>query len=216
MGVTECFSGEGPSFVIGKDYKYYRQVEGMLQGIAVTKHTKFIEAVKWTVHESVDSSVAAPTIAMSLNTLAAEPHKSFDNDVSEAFIRYVEKALCASILSTYIQGIKMIEAREKSIVNILRDIVKVWKVHCFIDPKCLDDLYMAYDKYHKYKLEDFILEPCQFKEKGDNKAKEMSERMTEMHSAWKKVINKAIECDISVNALSFGLKVFEEFYRKIL
>ncbi|GKB14970.1 hypothetical protein Tco_0848893 [Tanacetum coccineum] len=137
--------------------------------------TKFIEAVKWTVHKSVNSSVAASTIAMSL-------------------------------------GIKMIKAREKSIVNILRDIVKVWKVHYLVDPKCLDDLYTAYYKYHKYKLEDFILESCQFKERGDNEAKEMSGRMMEMHSARKKVITKAIECDISVYHLV--LKFLRNFIRR--
>ncbi|GJX30861.1 hypothetical protein Tco_0240716 [Tanacetum coccineum] len=116
-------------------------------------------------------------------SLSSDVSEAIDSDVSEAFIEYVEKALCASVLSTYIQGIKMIEAREKSVVNILRDIVKVWKVNCLIDPRCLDDLYMAYNKYHKYKLEDFILEPCQFKEKGDNEGKEMNERMTKVHSA---------------------------------
>ncbi|GKE04390.1 hypothetical protein Tco_1396408, partial [Tanacetum coccineum] len=150
--------------------------------------TKFIEAVKWTVHKSGNSSVVASTIVMSLNTLAAEPHMSFDNNVSEAFIR------------------------EKSIVNILRDIVKVWKVLYLVDPKCLDDLYTSCYKYHKYKLEDFILESCQFKEKGDNEAKEMSERMMEMHSARKKVITKAIECDISVCHLV--LKFLRNFIRR--
>ncbi|KAF9623561.1 hypothetical protein IFM89_003351 [Coptis chinensis] len=175
---------------------------------------------KWTVQQAADLSVAAPTIASSLDARflsglkeeRVEAAKIFkagglgdiltDQVVNkERLIDDVRQALYGSKICSYAQGMNLIRAKsiEKGWDLKLGELARIWKGGCIIRAVFLDRIKQAYDRNPD--LANLLVDP------------EFAKEMIERQSAWRRVVCLAINLGISTPGMSASLAYFDTYRR---
>ncbi|KAK9061800.1 hypothetical protein SSX86_018983 [Deinandra increscens subsp. villosa] len=175
---------------------------------------------KWTVQQAADLSIAAPTIAASLDSRflsglkderveAAKVFKSggFDDILAdqkvdkEKLINDVRQALYAAKICSYAQGMNLIRAKsnEKGWNLKLGELARIWKGGCIIRAIFLDRIKQAYDRDSE--LANLLVDP------------EFAKEMVERQSAWRRVVCLAINAGISTPGMSSSLAYFDTYRR---
>ncbi|KAE8701315.1 6-phosphogluconate dehydrogenase, decarboxylating 1 [Hibiscus syriacus] len=178
---------------------------------------------KWTVQQAAELSVAAPTIAASLNSRflsglkeeRVEATKVFksggfgdiltDQTVDKAkLIDDVRQALYASKICSYAQGMNLIRAKsmEKGWGLKLGELARIWKGGCIIRAIFLDRIKKAYDRNPN--LANLLADP------------EFAKEIIDRQSAWRRVVCLAINSDISTPGMSSSLAYFDTYRRERL
>eukprot|EP00246_Nothoceros_aenigmaticus_P002990 TRINITY_DN13917_c0_g1_i1.p2 TRINITY_DN13917_c0_g1~~TRINITY_DN13917_c0_g1_i1.p2 ORF type:complete len:304 (-),score=71.54 TRINITY_DN13917_c0_g1_i1:1850-2740(-) len=175
---------------------------------------------KWTVQQAAELSVAAPTIAASLDSRflsglkeerveAARIFKELGlDDVAAAknldkkqLIDDVRKALYASKICSYAQGMNLIRAKsiEKGWNLNLGELARIWKGGCIIRAIFLDRIKKAYDRNSH--LASLLVDP------------EFAKEMVDRQAAWRRVVSLAIEAGVSTPGMSASLAYFDTYRR---
>ncbi|KAB1211393.1 6-phosphogluconate dehydrogenase, decarboxylating 3 [Morella rubra] len=178
---------------------------------------------KWTVQQAADLSVAAPTIAASLDARflsglkeerveAAKVFKSggfgdilTDQEVDKKkLIDDVRQALYASKICSYAQGMNLIRAKsnEKGWDLKLGELARIWKGGCIIRAIFLDRIKNAYDRNPD--LANLLVDP------------EFAKEIVERQSAWRRIVCLAINSGISTPGMSSSLAYFDTYRRERL
>ncbi|KAK1309539.1 6-phosphogluconate dehydrogenase, decarboxylating 3 [Acorus calamus] len=178
---------------------------------------------KWTVQQAADLSVAAPTIAASLDSRflsglkeervqAANVFKEggfgdilTDQPIDkEKLINDVRQALYASKICSYAQGMNLIRAKsiEKGWDLKLGELARIWKGGCIIRAIFLDRIKRAYDR--NAELSNLLVDP------------EFATEIIERQSAWRRVVCLAINSGISTPGMSTSLAYFDTYRRERL
>jgi len=175
---------------------------------------------KWTVQQAAELSIAAPTIASSLDSrclsglkderVAAEkfysklglsPAGGNSKVDKQQLINDVRYALYASKVTSYAQGMNLIRAKsnEQGWNLNLGEMARIWKGGCIIRAGFLDRIKGAYDK--DANLPSLLVDEAF--------AKEMIER----EAAWRRVVTAAINSGVSVPSMSGSLAYFDTYRR---
>ncbi|KAL3694810.1 hypothetical protein R1sor_008461 [Riccia sorocarpa] len=178
---------------------------------------------KWTVQQAAELSIAIPTIAASLDSRFLSGLKEERVEAAKAFKEYgvsdilaskdidkkqliddVRKALYASKICSYAQGMNLIRAKglEKNWNLNLGEISRIWKGGCIIRAKFLDRIKKAYDRDSN--IASLLLDP------------EFAKEMVERQSAWRRVVTLSIQVGISVPGMSASLAYFDTYRRERL
>ncbi|KAG0619886.1 hypothetical protein M758_4G172500 [Ceratodon purpureus] len=175
---------------------------------------------KWTVQQGAELSVAISTIATSLDLRFLSGLKDERVAASKVFkelgvgdllkkvkvdkkelIDNVRKALYASKICSYAQGMNLIRAKsiEKGWNLNLGELARIWKGGCIIRAKFLDRIKQAYDRNPK--LASLLIDP------------EFAKEMVERQGSWRKVVSLAIEVGVSTPGMSASLAYFDTYRR---
>ncbi|XP_074567336.1 6-phosphogluconate dehydrogenase, decarboxylating 1 [Curcuma longa] len=171
---------------------------------------------KWTVQQAAELSVAAPTIAASLDSrflsglkeervAAAKVFHScvFDGEPvdKKKLIDDVRQALYASKICSYAQGMNLIRAKsiEKGWDLKLGELARIWKGGCIIRAIFLDRIKKAYDRNPE--LSNLLVDP------------EFAKEILDRQSAWRRVVCLAINSGISTPGMSASLAYFDTYRR---
>ncbi|GAB2234207.1 hypothetical protein Droror1_Dr00003449 [Drosera rotundifolia] len=178
---------------------------------------------KWTVQQAAELSVAIPTIASSLDSRflsglkeeRVEAAKVFgsggvDDALSDqvvdksVLIDDVRKALYASKICSYAQGMNLIRAKsiEQGWDLKLGELARIWKGGCIIRAIFLDRIKKAYDRNPN--LANLLIDP------------EFSKEIIERQPAWRSVVTLSISSGITVPGMSSSLAYFDSFRRERL
>eukprot|EP00249_Psilotum_nudum_P016121 c25667_g1_i1 orf=477-1955(-) len=178
---------------------------------------------RWTVQQAAELSIAAPTIAASLDCrflsglkeereIAAKIFK--EHGISDVFgsntlnkkqlIDDVKKALYASKICSYAQGMNLIRSKsiEKGWNLNLGELARIWKGGCIIRAVFLDRIKQAYDRNPK--LASLLLDH------------EFAREMVDRQAAWRRVVSLAINMGISTPGMSASLAYFDTYRRSRL
>lgn len=175
---------------------------------------------KWTVQQAAELSTAAPTIAASLDgrymSAAKEERvaaEAFYKDLGLAgpaplsdverqqLVDDVRKALYASKICSYAQGMNVIKAKSAEMewdVD-LGGLARIWKGGCIIRAGFLDRIKDAYKRDPS--LPNLLVDP--------GFAKDLVERGT----AWRRVVNRAVEAGLAVPGMTASLGYFDTYRR---
>lgn len=175
---------------------------------------------KWTVQQAAELSVAAPTIAASLDSRflsglkderveAARIYRELGlDDVPAArnldkkqLIDDVRKALYASKICSYAQGMNLIRAKsiEKGWNLNLGELARIWKGGCIIRAIFLDRIKKAYDRNSR--LASLLVDP------------EFAKEMLDRQAAWRRVVTLAMQAGVSTPGMSASLAYFDTYRR---
>jgi len=175
---------------------------------------------KWTVQQAADLSIAAPTIAASLDSRFLSGLKEERVEAAKVFsaggvedtlstevvdkkklIDDVRQALYAAKICSYAQGMNLIRAKseEKGWDLKLGELARIWKGGCIIRAIFLDRIKKAYDR--SANLANLLIDP------------EFSKEMIERQSAWRRVVCLAISSGISTPGMSSSLAYFDSYRR---
>ncbi|KAF3795543.1 6-phosphogluconate dehydrogenase decarboxylating 1 [Nymphaea thermarum] len=175
---------------------------------------------KWTVQQAAELSVAAPTIAASLDSrflsglkeervIAANVFKrgGLSNILSNEFVDKkkliddVRQALYASKICSYAQGMNLIRAKsiEKGWDLKLGELARIWKGGCIIRAVFLDRIKKAYDRNPC--LANLLIDP------------EFSKEILDRQAAWRRVVSLAINSGISTPGMCASLAYFDTYRR---
>ncbi|XP_047340902.1 6-phosphogluconate dehydrogenase, decarboxylating 2 [Impatiens glandulifera] len=179
---------------------------------------------KWTVQQAAELSIAAPTIAASLDSrflsglkeervLAAKVFQSSgigeiltDQAVvdKQKLIDDVRQALYASKICSYAQGMNLIRAKseEKDWGLKLGELARIWKGGCIIRAIFLDRIKQAYDR--NADLANLLVDP------------EFAGEVVDRQAAWRRVVCLAINAGISTPGMSTSLAYFDTYRRERL
>ncbi|KAL9253505.1 6-phosphogluconate dehydrogenase, decarboxylating 3, chloroplastic-like protein [Drosera capensis] len=177
---------------------------------------------KWTVQQAAELSVAAPTIAASLDCRylsgLKEERELADNRLKMAGLKDevgnvgigidkkrltddVREALYASKICSYAQGMNLLRAKsiEKGWNLNLGELARIWKGGCIIRAVFLDRIKQAYQRNPN--LASLILDP------------EFAKEMVQRYDAWRRVVQLAISAGISTPGMSASLAYFLTYTR---
>ncbi|KAK1436155.1 hypothetical protein QVD17_01931 [Tagetes erecta] len=177
---------------------------------------------KWTVQQAAELSVAAPTIAASLDcrylsglknervaaaeVLAGAGLKEEVGSVrsgidKKRLIDDVRQALYASKICSYAQGMNLLRAKslEKNWNLNFGELARIWKGGCIIRAVFLDRIKKAYQRNPN--LASLVVDP--------DFAKEMVQRQ----AAWRRVVGLAISAGISTPGMCASLSYFDTYRR---
>ncbi|CAA0838194.1 6-phosphogluconate dehydrogenase- decarboxylating 1- chloroplastic [Striga hermonthica] len=176
---------------------------------------------KWTVQQAAELSIAAPTIAASLDSrymsglkeereAAAEIFKneglkeeinSVGSSDKKRLIDDVRQALYASKICSYAQGMNLLRAKsmEKGWGLNLGELARIWKGGCIIRAVFLDRIKQAYQRNPG--LANLLVDP------------EFAREMVQRQAAWRRVVGLAIQKGISVPGMSASLQYFDTYRR---
>ncbi|XP_057969288.1 6-phosphogluconate dehydrogenase, decarboxylating 1, chloroplastic [Malania oleifera] len=177
---------------------------------------------KWTVQQAAELSVAAPTIASSLDCrylsglkeereAAAEALKEagMREDVGavrsgidkKRLIDDVRQALYASKICSYAQGMNLLRAKsvEKEWNLNLGELARIWKGGCIIRAVFLDRIKRAY--LRNPNLASLIVDP------------EFAREMVQRQAAWRRVVGLAVSNGISTPGMCASLNYFDTYRR---
>ncbi|CAN1788403.1 6-phosphogluconate dehydrogenase, decarboxylating 2 [Linum perenne] len=168
---------------------------------------------KWTVQQAADLSVAAPTIASSLDARflsglkeervqAAEVFKSGGfSDILTDQVVDKEKLIDDVRICSYAQGMNLIRAKsiEKGWGLVLGELARIWKGGCIIRAVFLDRIKKAYDRNPE--LSNLLVDP------------EFAKEIIERQSAWRRVVSLAVNSGISTPGMSSSLAYFDTYRR---
>jgi len=174
----------------------------------------------WTVKESAQQGIAAPTIsaaltARNLSALKAErieASKRFEapkivavsKEERAAFVEDVKNALYASKICSYTQGMNLIRAMglSKGWDLDLGKIASIWKGGCIIRAQFLDRITAAYQR--DAGLVSLLMD------------KEFSADIAKCESSWRNVVVTAIQSGIATPAFSASLAYYDSYRRENL
>eukprot|EP00253_Pinus_taeda_P027324 PITA_27324 len=176
---------------------------------------------KWTVQQAAELSVAAPTIAASLDCRYLSGLKEEREAAAKIFkeaglpdvlvgggtvdkrqlVDDVRKALYASKICSYAQGMNLLRAKstEKAWNLNLGELARIWKGGCIIRAIFLDRIKKAYDRNPQ--LPSLLVDP------------EFAREMVERQAAWRRVVNLAISAGISTPGMNTSLAYFDTYRR---
>ncbi|GAB2280946.1 hypothetical protein Dimus_015563 [Dionaea muscipula] len=177
---------------------------------------------KWTVQQAAELSVAAPTIAASLDcrylsglkderelAAGALREAGLKDEVGTAdfevdkkrFIDDVRQALYASKICSYAQGMNLLRAKsiEKGWNLNLGELARIWKGGCIIRAVFLDRIKQAYQRNPD--LASLIVDP------------EFAREMVQRQAAWRRVVGLAISAGISTPGMCASLAYFDTYRR---
>ncbi|KAH9296789.1 hypothetical protein KI387_028471 [Taxus chinensis] len=174
---------------------------------------------KWTVQQAAELSVAAPTIAASLDCRYLSGLKDERQAAAQIFqdaglessfspvvnkkqlVDDVRKALYASKICSYAQGMNLLRAKstEKGWNLNLGELARIWKGGCIIRAVFLDRIKKAYERNSQ--LPNLMVDP------------EFAREMVERQAAWRRVVNMAIEAGISTPGMNASLAYFDTYRR---
>ncbi|XP_022845478.1 6-phosphogluconate dehydrogenase, decarboxylating 2, chloroplastic-like [Olea europaea var. sylvestris] len=176
---------------------------------------------KWTVQQAAELSIAAPTIAASLDSRYMSGLKEERVAASEIFkkeglkedinnvgvvdkkrlIDDVRQALYASKICSYAQGMNLLRAKsvEKGWNLNLGELARIWKGGCIIRAVFLDRIKQAYQRNPG--LANLLVDP------------EFAREMVQRQAAWRRVVGLAIQKGISVPGMSASLQYFDTYRR---
>jgi 6-phosphogluconate dehydrogenase len=168
------------------------------------------------VQQAAELSVAAPTIEASLDSrflsglkderVAAS--KIFQGDYTSdvpvdkaQLIEDVRKALYASKICSYAQGMNIIKAKstEKGWGLNLGELARIWKGGCIIRASFLDRIKKAYDR--NAELANLLIDP------------EFAQEIMDRQAAWRRVVCLAINNGVSTPGMSASLAYFDSYRR---
>jgi len=173
---------------------------------------------KWTVQQAAELSVAAPTIATSLDARflsglkdqrveAAKLYPStlkvmaLSPEQKQALVDDVKMALYASKVCSYAQGMNLIRAKsEAQGWNLqLGEMARIWKGGCIIRAQFLDRIKDAYDANPT--LPSLLMD------------KDFSDEMKARDAAWRRVVSLAVNSGIALPSMSASLAYFDTYRR---
>ncbi|KAL9677921.1 hypothetical protein QQ045_015758 [Rhodiola kirilowii] len=180
---------------------------------------------KWTVQQAAELSVAAPTIASSLDcrylsglkderVAAADILKDAGLVEQVEYVRSkvdkkrliedVRQALYASKICSYAQGMNLLRAKsnEKEWNLNLGELARIWKGGCIIRAVFLDRIKKAYQRNPS--LASLVVDP------------EFAKEIVQRQAAWRRVVGVAIEAGISMPGLGASLAYFDTYRRNRL
>ncbi|GAA0141104.1 hypothetical protein Leryth_002176 [Lithospermum erythrorhizon] len=223
---TEWNKGELLSFLVEITADIFGIKDDKADGYLVDKvldKTGMKGTGKWTVQQAADLSVAAPTIASSLDSRflsglkdervqASKVFKSGGIDESlsnqsvdkKKLIDDVRQALYASKICSYAQGMNLLRAKsvEKGWDLKLGELARIWKGGCIIRAIFLDRIKQAYDR--NAELANLLVDP------------EFAKEMIERQAAWRRVVCLAVNAGISTPGMSSSLAYFDSYRRESL
>ncbi|KAL8106037.1 6-phosphogluconate dehydrogenase, decarboxylating 2-like [Apium graveolens] len=223
---TEWNKGELQSFLIEITADIFGIKDDKADGYLVDKvldKTGMKGTGKWTVQQAAELSIAAPTIASSLDSrflsglkdervAAAEVFKAggvgdilTDQTVDKKkLIDDVRQALYASKICSYAQGMNLIRAKsiEMGWGLTLGELARIWKGGCIIRAIFLDRIKQAYDR--NANIASLLVDP------------EFAKEMIERQAAWRRVVCVAINSGVSTPGMSSSLAYFDTYRRERL
>lgn len=182
---------------------------------------------KWTVQQAAELSIAAPTIAASLDGRYMSGLKDEREEAAEIFAKEglkedvgfdvngssvdkkrliddVRQALYASKICSYAQGMNLLRAKsvEKGWNFNLGELARIWKGGCIIRAVFLDRIKGAYQRNPG--LPNLMIDT------------EFAREMVQRQAAWRRVVGLAIQRGISVPGMSASLQYFDTYRRSRL
>lgn len=176
---------------------------------------------KWTVQQAAELSIAAPTIAASLDSRYLSGLKDEREAASQIFkeeglkeeinnlgvvdkkrlVDDVRQALYASKICSYAQGMNLLRAKslEKGWNLNLGEMARIWKGGCIIRAVFLDRIKKAYQRNPV--LANLLVDP------------EFAREMVQRQAAWRRVVGLAVQKGISVPGMSSSLQYFDTYRR---
>ncbi|KAI7752219.1 hypothetical protein M8C21_032135 [Ambrosia artemisiifolia] len=177
---------------------------------------------KWTVQQAAELSVAAPTIAASLDgrylSGLKDEREAASKILSDAglkdeigsvrsgidkkrLIDDVRQALYASKICSYAQGMNLLRAKsvEKNWNLNFGELARIWKGGCIIRAVFLDRIKKAYQRNPN--LASLVVDP------------EFAKEMVQRQAAWRRVVGLAISAGISTPGMCASLSYFDTYRR---
>ncbi|XP_062026969.1 6-phosphogluconate dehydrogenase, decarboxylating 3, chloroplastic [Rosa rugosa] len=217
--------GELESFLVEITADIFKVKDDLADGFLVDKlldKTGMKGTGKWTVQQAAELSVAAPTIAASLDCRYLSGLKEERESAEEALkqagfkeeignvtsgidkkrlIDDVRQALYASKICSYAQGMNLLRAKsmEKGWNLNLGELARIWKGGCIIRAVFLDRIKNAYQRNQG--LPNLVVDP--------DFAKEMVQRQ----AAWRRVVGLAVAAGISTPGMCASLSYFDTYRR---
>jgi len=172
---------------------------------------------KWTSQSALDVGAPIPTIDAAVESrlisalkeervVASEQlgnSKSFKGD-KDHLVSIVEDALYASKITSYAQGIRLLQMASNEFdwgLEISR-IVRVWRAGCIIRAELLADIVEAYDR--KPDLLNLMLDDV------------FTKAIISREDAWREVVQTAVGLGIPAMAIGDSLAYFDAFRSKVL
>ncbi|CAA7404330.1 unnamed protein product [Spirodela intermedia] len=176
---------------------------------------------KWTVQQAAELSVAAPTIAASLDcrflsglkeeresAAAVLAHAGLELNTGgrravdkKQLIDDVRQALYASKICSYAQGMNLLRAKsEERGWNLdLGELARIWKGGCIIRARFLDRIKKAYERNRG--LANLVVDS------------EFAGEMAQRQGAWRRVVGLAVEAGITTPGMCASLAYFDTYRR---
>eukprot|EP00741_Cyanophora_paradoxa_P022486 tig00021464_g21712.t1 len=210
--------GELQSFLVEITTKIFGKKDDLAEGDLVDKivdRTGSKGTGKWTIQQAAELGIAAPTMAAALDSryisslkderIAASSVLASATSLSPVdkakLIDDVRKALYASKICSYAQGMNLIKAA--SDVNgwnlDLGAIARIWKGGCIIRAVFLDRIKQAYDR--DAALPSLLVD------------KEFAKELSERSEAWRRIVSLSIQAGITAPAFSASLAYFDSYRR---
>lgn len=173
---------------------------------------------RWTVQEAAEQSVAAPTIAASLDARYLSGRKEervkaskilsgpqdIPNISKDQIVEDLQAALYASKVVSYAQGIAMIRAASDANgwdIN-LADCVMLWRGGCIIRAGLLSKIHKAFTADPD--LANLMIDP------------NFAEELNRKQFAWRRIATLTIACGLGASALTSSLNYFDTYRRENL
>lgn len=177
---------------------------------------------KWTVQQAAELSVAAPTIAASLDSRFLSGAKdervaasSFYEKIGMSpagsapvpgidkaqLVEDVRQALYASKVCSYAQGMNLLRAKseERGWDLKLGEMARIWKGGCIIRAVFLEDIKKAYDRDSE--LASLLVDPV------------FAATLRDRESAWRRVVTLAIGAGVGTPGMTSSLSYFDTYRR---
>ena len=222
---SEWNRGELESFLIEITADIFRVKDDLADGFLVDTildKTGMKGTGKWTVQQAAELSVAAPTIAASLDCRYLSGLKEERENAAEALrqaglnepegvklsgvdkkrlIDDVRQALYASKICSYAQGMNLLRAKsvEKGWGLNFGELARIWKGGCIIRAVFLDRIKKAYQRNPN--LASLVVDP------------EFAREMVQRQAAWRRVVGLAISAGISTPGMCASLAYFDTYRR---
>jgi 6-phosphogluconate dehydrogenase len=220
---TDWNNGELSSFLVEITSKIFAQPDDQADGLIIDKildKTGMKGTGKWTVQQAAELSIAAPTIAAALDSriisgnkdlrvrseklyssLGAGPSVANPNIDKQQLIEDVRKALYASKICSYAQGMNIIRAKslEKEWNVSLGECARIWKGGCIIRAVFLDRIKQAYDR--DADLDSLLMDM------------EFAQELVARSESWRRVVALAVQEGVGVPGMMSSLAYFDNFKR---
>ncbi|KAL3001803.1 hypothetical protein AAZX31_08G020400 [Glycine max] len=223
---AEWNRGELESFLIEITADIFKVKDEDGEGFLVDKildKTGMKGTGKWTVQQAAELSIAAPTIAASLDcrylsglkeeresAAAVLKEAGLSDELGRVSVSGVDKkrliddvrqALYASKICSYAQGMNLLRAKsnEKGWNLNLGELARIWKGGCIIRAVFLDRIKKAYQRNPN--LASLIVDP------------EFAREMVQRQAAWRRVVGLAVSAGISTPGMCASLAYFDTYRR---
>jgi len=214
----EWNAGDLESFLVEITAQIFKVADSQGDGYLVDKildKTGMKGTGKMTVQQAAELSVAAPTIASSLDArflsalkderVAAAPSLPFEAPAlkvdKKQLVEDVRQALYASKICSYAQGMNLI--REAAKANNwpikLGEMARIWKGGCIIRAQFLDRIKSAYDR--DAELPSLLVDG------------EFASELVSRQASWRRVVGYAVQQGIAVPSMSASLAYFDTYRR---